>query len=101
MNKTHKTHFSRDGHPLKINAPSLEPAPPSESDLGYTTMAFPTLFPDGTGDFYQARLRKVNVGEYFKRLHFAVDGLASTKISVVRIKYTTTSQDTVSVKGLR
>jgi hypothetical protein len=32
------------------------------------TMAFPTLFPDGAGDFYQARLRKVDLGEYFKHL---------------------------------
>jgi len=31
-------------------------------------MAFPTLFPDGAGDFYQARLRKVDLGEYFKHL---------------------------------
>jgi len=32
------------------------------------TMVFPTLFPDGAGDFYQARLRKVDLGEYFKHL---------------------------------
>jgi hypothetical protein len=32
------------------------------------TMAFPTLFPNGAGDFYQARLGKVDVGEYFKHL---------------------------------
>lgn len=32
------------------------------------TMAFPTLFPDGVGDFYKARLRKVDVGEYLKHL---------------------------------
>ena len=35
------------------------------------TMAFPTLFPDSTGDFYQAWLCKVYLGEYFKHLlHF-------------------------------
>jgi len=31
-------------------------------------MAFPTLFPDGAGDFYQAQLRKVDLGEYFAHL---------------------------------
>ena len=31
-------------------------------------MAFPSLFPDGTGDFNQARLRKVDLGEYFQHL---------------------------------
>jgi hypothetical protein len=32
------------------------------------TRAFPTLFPDGVGDFYQARLRKVELGAYFAHL---------------------------------
>jgi ATP-dependent DNA helicase PIF1 len=32
------------------------------------TMAFPTLFPDGAGDFHQARLRKVELGQYFQHL---------------------------------
>lgn len=31
-------------------------------------MAFPTLFPDGVGDFHQARPRKVELGEYFAHL---------------------------------
>lgn len=32
------------------------------------TTAFPTLFPDGEGDFFQPRLRKVEMGEYFTHL---------------------------------
>jgi hypothetical protein len=31
-------------------------------------MAFPTLFPDGAGNFYQARLWKIDLGEYFNHL---------------------------------
>lgn len=55
---------------LKINAPSLNPTPLSETIPSYMTMAFPTLFPDGTGDFYQPRLQKVDLGGYFKHLHY-------------------------------
>jgi hypothetical protein len=47
---------------LKINAPSLNLTPLSESTPGYMTMAFPTLFPNSTGDFNQPRLRKVDGG---------------------------------------
>jgi hypothetical protein len=64
-------------------------------------MAFPTLFPDGAGDFYQARLRKVDVGEYFKHLLRFGGEQPAQKIFVVRIKYPTTSQDTELVKGER
>jgi hypothetical protein len=32
------------------------------------TRAFPTLFPDGTGDFFANRLRKVDLGDYFTHL---------------------------------
>jgi ATP-dependent DNA helicase PIF1 len=32
------------------------------------TLAFPTLFPDGAGDFYQPRLTKIDLGDYFKHL---------------------------------
>jgi hypothetical protein len=41
------------------------------------TRAFPTLFPDGSGDFYANRLRKIDLGDYFAHLmkfeggHFA------------------------------
>jgi hypothetical protein len=52
----------------KINAPTLDPVPLSETTPGYMPLAFPTLFPDGAGDFYQCRLRKVDLGEYFKHL---------------------------------
>jgi ATP-dependent DNA helicase PIF1 len=51
-----------------MNTPYFDPAPLSESTPGYMTMAFPALFPDGAGDFYQPRLRKVDLGEYFKHL---------------------------------
>jgi hypothetical protein len=77
----HKTRFSQDVDIMKINAPNLDPAPLSESTLGYMTMimAFPTLFPEGAGDFYQARLRKVDIGQYFKHLlHFRGGRFAST-----------------------
>jgi hypothetical protein len=53
---------------LEINAPQMESNPLSESAPGYMTMAFPALFPDGVGDFHQARLRKVELGEYFQHL---------------------------------
>ena len=56
------------GDTFKINAPPCDPVPISESTPGYMTRAFPTLFPDGAGDFYQARLRKVDLGEYFAHL---------------------------------
>ena len=52
----------------KINAPACDPVPVSESTPGYMTRAFPTLFPDGAGDFYQGRLREVELGEYFTHL---------------------------------
>ena len=55
-------------HWLKINAPSLNATPLSETTPGYMTMAFPTLFPDSSGDFYQPRLRKIDLGDYFKHL---------------------------------
>jgi hypothetical protein len=64
----HNTHICHKVDALKINAPNVDPAPLSESKPGYMTMAFPKLFPDGAGDSYQARLRKVDVGEYFKHL---------------------------------
>ncbi|KAF5331234.1 hypothetical protein D9611_013064 [Ephemerocybe angulata] len=51
-----------------INAPTVEPAPISEFTPGYITGAFPTLFPDGKGDFHQPRLRKFDLGDYFGHL---------------------------------
>jgi len=53
---------------IQINAPHCDSEPLSESTPGYMTMAFPTLFPDGAGDFHQARLRKVDLGQYFQHL---------------------------------
>lgn len=46
----------------------MESSPLSETTPGYMAMAFPALFPDGAGDFYQPRLRKVELGEYFQHL---------------------------------
>lgn len=37
-------------------------------------MAFPCLFPNGAGDFYKPRLRKVELGEYFTHLLRLQDG---------------------------
>lgn len=35
---------------------------------GYFSMAFPTLFPDGSGDFTAPRMRPVTIGHYLKHL---------------------------------
>lgn len=52
----------------EIDVPPVDTTPLKETTPGYIPMAFPTLFPDGAGDFYQARLRKVEMGEYFHHL---------------------------------
>jgi ATP-dependent DNA helicase PIF1 len=52
----------------EIDVPPVDTTPLKESTPGYIPMAFPTLFPDGAGDFYQPRLRKVELGEYFDHL---------------------------------
>jgi hypothetical protein len=46
----HKTNFSEHVDILKINAPNFDSPQLSESMLGYMSMAFPTLFPDGAGE---------------------------------------------------
>ncbi|KAJ7580688.1 hypothetical protein C8J56DRAFT_728621, partial [Mycena floridula] len=51
-----------------INAPLLLAEPIPERKPGYMTRAFPTLFPDGQGDFWANRLRKVELGDYFGHL---------------------------------
>lgn len=38
------------------------------------TQAFPTLFPNGQGDFYQGRIRDVDLGDYFAHLLKFHDG---------------------------
>jgi hypothetical protein len=61
----------------KIDAPPVDTTPLKETTPGYIPMTFPTLSPDGASDFHQARLRKVELGEYFNHLlrfrggHFA------------------------------
>ena len=52
----------------EIDVPPVDTTPLKEMTPNYITMAFPTLFPDGAGDFYQARLWKVELGEYFNPL---------------------------------
>ena len=42
--------------------------PISEWTPGYMALAFPTLFPDGTADYYSPHQRKVDLGEYFTHL---------------------------------
>ncbi|CAK5270706.1 unnamed protein product [Mycena citricolor] len=51
-----------------ITAPTVDANPISEYTPGYMTRAFPTLFPNGTGDFFAPRQRKIELGEYFKHL---------------------------------
>ncbi|KAJ7129856.1 hypothetical protein C8R43DRAFT_1134117 [Mycena crocata] len=51
-----------------IHAPPLDPDPVNESTPGYMALAFPTLFPDGKGDFHEIRTTKVEFGEYMTHL---------------------------------
>lgn len=51
-----------------LSAPHVDSTPIDERTPGYIVMAFPTLFPDGSGDFHQARLRKVHLSDYFAHL---------------------------------
>ncbi|CAK5263670.1 unnamed protein product [Mycena citricolor] len=51
-----------------IAAPSVDSNAISEYTPGYMTRAFPTLFPDGAGDFFAPHQRKIKLGEYFKHL---------------------------------
>jgi hypothetical protein len=61
------------GSRTKYNLPGLTQiaAPAVDSDTiykrtpGHMTSTLPTLFPDGSGDFYANRLRKVDLGDYF------------------------------------
>ncbi|KAJ7592185.1 hypothetical protein C8J56DRAFT_734233, partial [Mycena floridula] len=55
-------------------APTLGSDPISEITPGYMTQCFPTLFPDGSSDFHQPRLEKVDLGEYFGHLMRYKDG---------------------------
>lgn len=49
--------------------PSTSDEPiPELSVLGYFTMCFPTLFPDGKGEFVSSRLEKVDLDEYLCHL---------------------------------
>ncbi|KAJ7151287.1 hypothetical protein C8R43DRAFT_836878, partial [Mycena crocata] len=52
----------------EIHAPPLNPDPINESTPGYMALAFPTLFPDGKGDFHNIRTIKVEFGEYMTHL---------------------------------
>lgn len=52
----------------EVERTPCDPTPLSESTPGYMTRAFPTLFPDGARDFYQARWKKVDLGPYFEHL---------------------------------
>ncbi|KAJ7061426.1 hypothetical protein C8F01DRAFT_968469, partial [Mycena amicta] len=51
-----------------IQAPAVDPNPVAEWTPGYMALAFPSLFPDGTADFYSPRQRKIDLGEYFAHL---------------------------------
>ena len=58
----------------QLATPPIANTPINERTPGYMTLAFPTLFPDGSGDFYTPRLRKVDLGEFFKHLMRFQDG---------------------------
>ncbi|KAI0690491.1 hypothetical protein BC835DRAFT_1212865, partial [Cytidiella melzeri] len=58
----------------QLTAPQLGGVPINESTPGYIVKAFPTLFPDGRGDYYQPRVHKVELGEYFSHLMLFEDG---------------------------
>jgi len=87
----------------KINAPPFDPTPLSKSTPGYMTRAFPTLFPDGAGDFHQARLRKVDLVEYLTHLlRFRGSSICpASKVSVVCLQHITKKQNKESGKNLR
>ena len=58
-----------------INVPPADAQHPvNENTPGYMSMAFPTLFPDGSADFNQPRLHDVHLGDYFKHLLRYEDG---------------------------
>ncbi|KAJ3754129.1 hypothetical protein EV360DRAFT_52211, partial [Lentinula raphanica] len=58
----------------QVNAPTLEATPIQEDTPGYIARAFPTLFPNGAGDFHTPRMQKVDMGEYFDHLMHFHDG---------------------------
>ena len=50
-----------------VSWPTVRNTPVNEfQHEGYFSLAFPTLFPDATGDFTIPRLRPVTIGNYFK-----------------------------------
>ena len=67
-------------HPLHNNENVIDASTPdalhpvNENTPGYMSMAFPTVFLDGTADFNQAQLHKVHLGDYFKHLLQYEDG---------------------------
>ncbi|KAJ3817441.1 hypothetical protein EV361DRAFT_954941 [Lentinula raphanica] len=57
-----------------VNAPTLEVTPIQEDAPGYIARVFPTLFPNGGGDYHTPRMQKVDMGEYFDHLMRIHDG---------------------------
>jgi hypothetical protein len=51
----------------QITAPAVDSDTIYERTPGHMTSTLPTLFPDGSGDFYANRLRKLHLGDYFMR----------------------------------
>lgn len=59
---------------IVLPAPQIGQQPVVETTPGYIIETFPSLFPDGAGDFHQPRIRKVELGEYFTHLMRFRDG---------------------------
>jgi hypothetical protein len=53
---------------IQIPVPGLGNGAIRENTPGYITRCFPTLFPNGSGDFYQPRPESIELSEYFQHL---------------------------------
>jgi ATP-dependent DNA helicase PIF1 len=57
-----------------VPPPEKDSTPIRENTPGYIACCFPTLFPDGVGDFYEPRPQSVDLGDYFQHLMRYKDG---------------------------
>jgi len=76
------THYPHQDDQIKnhIKWASFNAKPVDEfKTLGYMTCAFPTLFPNGKGDFRDDRAKEIKPGAYFKHLMHYHDRFAQHK----------------------